>query len=286
MKIYHPSKLMLLAGCMLPLGSLAQDESKNAIESSPQFMMTTDTISPAPITMPNRGIEIYTSRHNLSGGYGDWSETGLRGKYQTGANLLQSELASTRRFNESGTYLGLSDTVIISPGWFGTFSVGAGSGASYLPRYRVDGFINRKLLSDQNLIGTLGAGHYRAPDGHADHNLSLGGTYYFSQPWILQAEVKFNTSNPGKVHTRQQFVALTWGHDKQTQITGRYAWGTEGYQSTGAGASLVDFSSRQASIAVRHWINENWGVSANFERYKNPSYRRNGVNLHLFWQFQ
>lgn len=286
MKIYHQCKLMLLAACMLPLCSLAQEASNSSVELPYQPMMATDTIAPATITMPSRGVEIYTSRHSLSEGYGDWSETGLRGKYEIGANLLQTELASTRRFNESGTYIGLSDTVIIRPEWFGTLSVGAGSGASYLPRYRIDGFINRKLLADKNLIGTLGVGYYRAPDGHVDHNFSLGGTYYFSQPWILQAEVKFNTSNPGKVNTRQQFVALTWGHDKKTQITGRYAWGTEGYQSIGAGASLVDFRSRQASIAVRHWINENWGVSVNLERYKNPTYQRNGVNLGLFWQFQ
>jgi YaiO family outer membrane protein len=285
MKIYRRWKL-LLASCMIPIGSLAQGTPQTSTEVPPQSVMSIDTPIIAAPSLLRHSVEIYTSRQHLSAGYADWSEAGLRGNYEIGANLLQLELASTRRFDESGVYLGLGDTVTINSDWFATLSVGAGSGASYLPRYRIDGFINRKLLPDKNLIGTLGLGYYSAPDGHADRSLSLGSTYYFTQPWIVQAEIKFNTSNPGSVHTRQQFIAATWGSDKQTQITGRYAWGSEGYQSIGAGASLVDFRSHQASIAVRQWLSAHWGVSANMEHYKNPLYQRNGINLGLFWQFQ
>ncbi len=278
MTIHHRHTLALLAACTLPLVAMAQ--------ASPQAVMPTETQIFAGPALPRHSVEIYTSSQHLSAGYAAWSEVGFRGNYESGANLLQMELTSTRRFGESGAYLGLGDTVTINPDWFGTLSVGGGNGASYLPRYRVDGFINRKLLPEKNLIATLGLGYYRAPDGHRDRSVSLGGTYYFAQPWIVQAEVKFNTSNPGKVHTRQQFIAVTWGQDKHTQITGRYAGGSEGYQSIGAGASLVDFRSHQASVAVRHWLSANWGVSANLEHYKNPIYQRNGANLGLFWQFQ
>ncbi len=274
----HPHPLAVLIACTLPLAAMAQ--------AAPQTMMPTDTHIFAGPAMPRHGIEIYSSRQHLSAGYASWSEVGLRGHYESGAHLLQMELTSTRRFGESGAYLGLGDTVTINPDWFGSLAVGAGDGASYLPRYRVDGFINRKLLPEKNLVGTLGLGYYRAPDGHVDRSVSLGGTYYFSQPWIVQAEVKFNTSNPGNVHTRQQFVALTWGQDKHTQITGRYAGGAEGYQSIGAGASLVNFRSHQASLAVRHWLSANGGISAQVEHYKNPFYQRNGAQLGLFWQFQ
>lgn len=285
MNNYHHYKVLLVI-CMFPLGLLAQEANIALEESFSQPSAASDINSPSMPSLSRHALEIYTNRHHLSAGYGAWSEAGLRGNYEIGANLLQFELASMRRFGESGTYLGIGDKVNISPDWFATLAVGAGDGASYLPRYRVDGFINRKLLSEKNLIGTLGLGYYRAPDGHIDRNLSLGGTYYFSQPWVVQAEVKFNMSNPGRVNTRQQFIAATWGRAKQMQITGRYAWGTEGYQSIGAGASIIDFRSQQASIALRKWINPHWGISGSAEHYKNPLYKRNGVNVGLFWQFQ
>jgi YaiO family outer membrane protein len=46
------------------------------------------------------------------------------------------------------------------------------NGASYLPRYRVDAFINRKLLARRQLAASLGAGYYRASDDHVDRAAS------------------------------------------------------------------------------------------------------------------
>ena len=231
-------------------------------------------------------LELYTSQQHLSDGYDNWHETGIRGSYEIGVQRFQAELATMRRFGESGNYLGIGDTIIFNPDWFGTFSVGVGDGAAYLPRYRIDAFVNRKLLPSKNLVGTLGAGYYHAPDGHIDRNVSLGATYYFSEPWIVQAEIRFNTSNPGAVRTHQQFIAATWGHDKQTQITARYGWGGEGYQSIGEGAALADFRSKQGSLTWRHWLGPQWGVAVHVERYTNPYYQRNGVNASVFWQFR
>jgi YaiO family outer membrane protein len=229
-------------------------------------------------------IEGYVSRQSLTAGFEPWRETGVRGTYATGMHTLQGELATMKRFGESGVFAGFGDTVVLNDDWFATLSVGAGDGASYLPRYRVDSFINYKLLPARNLIGTLGLAYYSAPDGHADRSLALGATYYFAEPWVIQGEVRYNESNPGSVSTRQQFLAATWGRDKATQVTGRHAWGTEGYQALGAGASLVNFRSNGTSLAIRHWISPQWGLTAMVERYENPTYRRTGATLGAFWQ--
>lgn len=240
----------------------------------------------APVGPPVARLQVegYTSRQTLTAGFEPWRETGVRGTYASGVHTLQGEVAAMRRFGESGVFTGIGDTVVFDADWFGSLSVGAGDGASYLPRYRVDTFINRKLLPGRNLIGTLGLAYYSAPDGHADRSLGLGATYYFEQPWVVQGEVRFNQSNPGSVSTRQQFLAATWGRDKQTQVTGRHAWGTEGYQAIGGGASLVNFRSNGTSLAIRHWIAPQWGLTAMVERYENPTYRRTGATLGAFWQ--
>lgn len=233
---------------------------------------------------PTAGIEAYVNTQSLSNGYEDWYETGVRGHVGVGNHVLGMEAATMKRFGENGLYVGLSDTVTIDEDWFATLSIGAGDGASYLPSYRVDAFINRKLLAGRQLIATLGAGYYRAPDDHVDRNISLGATYYFEAPWVIQGEIRFNNSSPGSVKTRQQFLAATWGHAGKTQVTARYGWGAEGYQAIGGGASLVNFDSRQSQLSFRHWLGPRWGITAALERYSNPYYVRKGATLALFWE--
>jgi YaiO family outer membrane protein len=240
--------------------------------------------SDAPAEASEYSLETYASTSNLSNGYGNWHEAGLLGHWRMGDHLLSGEIATMKRFGESGRYIGLSDTLTLSPDWFASLSVGAGDGAAYLPDYRIDAFINRKLLDTRQLIATLGTGYYRSPNGHTDTNLSLGATYYFNDPWVVQGEIRFNESSPGKVHTRQQFIAVTWGRDHQTQIMARHGWGDEGYQAIGGGSSLVNFSSRQSQLMLRHWLGPKWGLSLGLERYSNPSYKRLGAKLALFWE--
>ena len=284
--------LVLMAAavvCGLPFLALAQDSLQARPDTEPLATLAQASVEPLasskPVPVPTRtGVEVYTSRHHLSAAFGDWREIGVRGSYESGAHQVQAELASMRRFGESGTYFGARDTVTFGEDWFASLAAGAGDGAFYLPRYRLDGFINRKFLPARNLVGTLGAGYYRAPDGHADRSASIGATYYFSQPWVVQGELRFNNSTPGNIKTRQQFVAATWGRDKETQVTGRYAWGREGYQTIGQGTSLVDFRSNEVNLKVRHWLAPNWGVQASVERYRNPFYVRNGGYVGFFWQ--
>lgn len=267
----------------LPLGAAAQSGPALSQPSS-QALRPAGTQSGATATPEIRGFEAYTSHHNITSGFDDWNEVGVRGTYQRGRHLFQGELAAMERWSEKGVYAAFGDTYTFNDDWYGSLTIGAGDGAEYLPRYRIDGFINRKLLAAKNLVGTLGAGYYRAPDGHIDRNVSIGGTYYFDFPLVVQGEVRFTHGSPGSVDTRQQFLAATYGREKATQVTGRYAWGSEGYQSIGPGAVLTNFRSKEASVNVRHWLGPTWGIDAALEHYRNPFYRRNGFVAGLFWQ--
>ena len=265
---------------------LAQASVSNAPLSSP---VATPLATPAsaPLSLPppaERGLEAYTSRQSLSNGYGRWTEIGLRGNWAMGNHLLGAEIATMKRFGESGRFIGLSDTITLDPDWFATVSLGAGDGASYLPDHRFDAFINRKLLANRQLIATLGTGYYRAPSRNTDRNVSLGATYYFDAPWVVQGEVRFNESSPGSVRTQQQFIAATWGRNGETQVLLRHGWGAEGYQAIGAGASLVNFKSHQSQLGVRQWLGPHWGMNLALERYSNPFYTRKGATLSLFWK--
>ena len=250
-------------------------------------------LSLAALTLPNawaqseapqglRQAEIYSTHDRLSGAFANWREIGFRGLYGAGQHLLAGEVATMQRFNEDGNYLALSDTLILDRHWYGSLAVGAGDGASYLPRYRIDGFIHRKWLDDLSLVTSAGLGHYKAPDSHKDDNLSLGLSWYLPSSWVLQTEAKFNRSRPGPIDTRQYFVAATWGQAGQTRITGRYGWGEEGYQSLGADAFISRFSSHQSTLTAQHWLGPRWGIKASADRYSNPFYKRHGLQLVVF----
>lgn len=272
-------KLLLTALVLAGAPLWAQSDAYPSVRAAPPAP------APAPAGAPLRSVELSAGSQRLTGSYGNWRDVTLRGIYGAGDHVLQGEVAATRRFHENGAFVGLSDTYTFSPDWYGLLAFGAGDGAFYLPRYRVDASLSRKLLEDRRLVGTLGLGYYRAPDGHTDRIVRLSGVYYFSSPWIAEAGVHFNSSNPGSVRTRQQFLAVTWGRDKQDLVSARHAWGSEGYQTLAEGTQLVNFRSRETAVSWRHWLNPRTGVLTGAVRYSNPLYRRSGITLGVFHSF-
>jgi YaiO family outer membrane protein len=246
-------------------------------DTEPPLQLRSDTVT--------RNLELSAGGQSLSNGYGPWRELTLRGAYGLPGHVLQGEVSALRRFNKDGAYLGISDTYTFNEDWFASLALGAGDGAFYLPRFRADATLFRKFLPDRNLVGSIGVGRYNAPDGHTDNSLSLGLVYYFQAPWILEGGVRMNSSNPGAIRTQQQFVAATWGRNKQDLVTGRYGWGGEGYLTTAVASQLVNFKSDEASLVWRHWFSPRTGVLTGINRYKNPLYVRTGFTVGIFHDF-
>ncbi len=247
--------------------------------------MTVAVPTPKTTDAAKRSLELSAGAQNLTAGYGSWRDVTLRGTYGTGPHVLQGELSAQNRFNKSGTFVGISDTYTFDEDWYGSLALGAGDGAFFLPRYRLDATLYRKLLADRSLVSSVGVGYYSAPDGHTDRSLSLGLAYYFDSPWIAEGGIRLNSSNPGGIRTQQQFLALTYSRDKQDQVSARYGWGGEGYLALTANTQLVNFNSNEASLTWRHWVNPSTGILVGVNRYSNPLYRRSGITVGLFHDF-
>lgn len=232
-----------------------------------------------------RNLELSTGFQNLSAGFGSWRDLTLRGTYGLPSHVLQGEISANRRFNKDGTFIGVSDTYTFNEDWYSNVALGFGDGAFYLPRYRVDATLYKKWFTDRSLITSVGAGYYKAPDGHTDSSVSLGLAYYFAAPWIVEGGVRLNSSNPGAIKTQQQFLALTYGRVKQDLVTVRHSWGGEGYQTIAANTQLVNFASQETSISWRHWFAPRTGVLIGANRYTNPFYNRTGLNVGIFHDF-
>jgi YaiO family outer membrane protein len=261
---------------------MAQTSNQGLIQTAPSMVPTAPAISESDM---QRSLELSTGYQNLTAGLGSWRDLSLKGTYGLPSHLLQGEISTMRRFNQNGVFVGLSDTYTFNEDWYGNVAAGFGDGAFYLPKYRVNATLYKKWSPQRNLVTSIGAGKYKAPDGHVDNSLALGVVYYFDAPWVAEFGLSANSSNPGAIKTQQQFLALTYGRAKENLVTVRHAWGNEGYQTIATNAQLVNFASKESSVSWRHWFAPRTGVSLSANRYANPFYIRSGMNIGIFHDF-
>jgi YaiO family outer membrane protein len=239
-----------------------------------------------PLALKSGGfIEGGVNHSTLSSGFPNWNGQFVRGMVVSGDNYWTGDVAHWSQFGDQGTYGALGNTHIWNADWHTNITAGGSSGGFFLPRFRVDAFVNRKFLSDRRLVLTVGAGMVDAKDDHTDHSLYLGATYYSVSNWIVDAGVRGNKSDPGSVYASYQHVAVTHGQNKDQYITANVAWGREAYQIIGPAAVISDFSSRSGTLIWRKWVSPSWGFNVRGERYLNPSYSRSGVDASLFFEF-
>ncbi len=215
---------------------------------------------------------------HVSGGYG-------RASITQGKNVWFGEMNGQHEFSDAGTYIAAGDTYTINHQWYGSLTVGSSIGGFFWPRFRADGFIDKKWFERGQFITTAGFGYYAAKDVHRDRSYYLGSTYYFSKPWIVEEGVRFNVSNPGAVYSPSGFVAVTHGRDKHYYLTVRAGFGEEAYQLVGPTASLSDFTSQTFTITWRKWIHKSWGINVVGDFYHSPFYFKGGNLIGVFKDF-
>jgi YaiO family outer membrane protein len=221
----------------------------------------------------------------LTNGFGYWAGGYARGVVTQGNNIWNAEVNGQHEFGDAGVYLAAGDTYNFNPDWYGSLTVGSSVGGFFWPRFRGDGFINKKWLTGKQLITTFGFGYYAAKDVHRDHSFFVGSTYYFTKPWILEEGIRFNVSNPGSVFSPAAFVAVTQGRNQHHYLTLRAGFGKEAYQLIGPTATLTDFQSQTFTVTWRQWVGKNWGVNIVGDYYHSPYYERGGASFGFFREF-
>jgi YaiO family outer membrane protein len=228
-------------------------------------------------------IDVGGGVQRLTAGLGSWESVYARAAVPTGqANVWHGELMASREFGDRGIFAGLGNTHPFGRDWYTFLSSGTSAGGFYLPRFRADGFLSRKLGGEKQLVATIGTGYYAAKDPHRDLHFFMGGTYYFRAPVILEVGSSFNKSKPGSVVSAYSFVAVTQGREHNHYLILRLSSGTEAYQLIGPRAPISNFRSSAASLTLRKWIGPEWGINVIGETYGNPTYHRNGISVGAF----
>lgn len=259
--------------------------------ASEDNMVVVDTAGPAepatyvPITGPNY-IEAGLNLHSVTHNQGNWWGQFINGQYQTDPdNRWNAGLLHQKAFQENGYFLSGGNTHLFDDTWFSDVGIGVGTNASFLPAFRGDAAINRRWLEGKNLITTAGLNFSKAQDTYTNYGALLAFSYYFPAPWILQGGVNLGISNPGQVVSNAEFLALTYGYQKNFYITGKVGIAHEAYQLLGGGNITNAFNSHNASLNWRQWLGEDWGYNLGAEYYKNPYYKRNGGVVSVFKEF-
>jgi YaiO family outer membrane protein len=279
----HPLKaILLLASIAVTLR--AQGQSSPQPDPTPQ-----PAVVPAQPEAQTKQLTNYVETGadymTLTNGFGSWSGGYSRGVYEQGKNIWNAEINGQQEFGDAGVYFAAGDTYNFNSDWYGAFTVGSSAGGFFWPRFRSDGFINKKWLARKQWITTAGVSYVMAKDVHRDHTLYVGSTYYFQKPWIVEEGIYFNISHPGAVFAPAGFVAVTQGHNKQQYITVRAGFGEEGYQLVGPTATLSQFNSGTLTITWRKWMGPNWGFDFVGDYYHSPFYMRGGSTFGFFKEF-
>lgn len=235
---------------------------------------------------PKGSVEAGLGFHRLTG-YPNWNSQFLRGNYAPDPqNNWTAEIAHMSQYDDKGVLMVLGNTHVLNEDWYTSTAVGTSSGGFFLPRLRADVLLHRKLLDARNLVVGAGVSAIKAKDEHRDVALILNAAYYFESPWVLEAGMRTNRSNPGGVVASYYNMSVTYGRDKQRYVSLLMSAGREGYQLvSGGGSALADFSSHDTLLTWREWVERDWGFQVRIGAYGNPFYRRHGGELSLFWDF-
>jgi YaiO family outer membrane protein len=254
-------------------------------QSLPQASRTEVPVTPVPEKILTNFVEAGASYRQLTNGFGEWSGGYARGVLANGKNIWNAEVNGQHEFGDGGVYLAAGDTYNFNSDWYTSLTLGSSVGGFFWPRFRADGFVNRKWGEGKQFITTLGYSYYASKDVHRDQSVFIGTTYYFRGFWILEDGVRFNVSNPGGVFSPGGFVAVTEGHNKHHYVTVNAGFGQEAYQIVGPTTVLTRFPSQNAIITWRQWVGKTWGFNLVGDYYHSPFYERGGGSFGFFKEF-
>jgi YaiO family outer membrane protein len=230
-------------------------------------------------------VEFGGSYSALNNGFNSWGDAYMRGVMGSEHNTFNLEITRQDRYGDSGWFYDLGWTHVFGPNWYAEVYGGISTGGFFLPKRRLDTFINRKVLPRKQLVLTAGYGYDKSKTVNAADRWTGGATYYFEHPFVVQGGVTWTVAQPGTILARSQYVAVTQGRVKEHYITVRAEVGREGYELVGPQTALFNFVIHKYSASWRQWIGPNWGINAAYDRESNIAFKRNGGTLGLFLDF-
>ena len=231
-------------------------------------------------------VDLLASQGRLSAGQADAQAVNLRGTWLlAGGDVARAELLAEDKFNSRGGIAALGYTHVLSPDWVAAGTVALGRGGPNWANTRVDLELSRSWGSARAVVTRVTVYKALYDGSRSDRGLRLALVGYLPGRVVVEAGTAINVSEPGAVHSAMPFVAATWGQDGRQYVSVRASRGSEAYQALGDGQQLVGFDSQSLGLTWRRWIGPLWGLTAQAEQYRNPTYRRLSLGVGVFAQW-
>src|ERR1700732_3359062 len=141
--------LTIVVSLAVVLGANARHRATPVNSPQPSPQQTTAEVPQEPVSekILTNFVEAGGSYQALSNAFGHWGAGYVRGVVSTGMNTWSAELNGQREFGDAGVYLAAADVHTFNSRWYGVLTLGSSLGGFFLPRFRADGFLNRKWSS-------------------------------------------------------------------------------------------------------------------------------------------
>ena len=277
-----------LLACVLPAaGALAQTAPSlpQAGEAQP-LPLPPAPVAPTAEPPPRMTWDLTTTHSALSAGLPEGWAQNLRGAIAIApGHALLLDLLNERKFGADGGVAAATYTVDLSENWYLSHTLAAGHGGPNWANGRFDLQVSRKWLARRQLVTSAGVYKALFDNDRSDEGVRLSMAWYLQAPVVIEGGVVLNVSQPGAVFSYMPYAAVTVGREGDQYVSARISSGTEAYQAIGTQAQLVDFRSSSVSLGWRRWFGPRWGLSAQGEYYRNPTYHRRTLGVGLFAQF-
>lgn len=222
-------------------------------------------------------VEVTGGTASLSNGQGTHTSTGIRLRHAQPRDIWYLGLSRESRLNESGFLGNVSNTHILSPVWTSHLGATTSTAAFFLPRYRFDAQLARKLGGPRAWVVTGSLMHSAARDDHSDVGAGIGLSRFLTRTLAVDASVMWKLIMPEDFIARRQNAGVAW-YTPQRELSVRAGFGEEGFQLVSADSVLVGFNSQDVTVRWLEWTSSTIGVAVSATYYKNPDYHSTGYS--------
>ena len=235
-----------------------------------------DNIPATALPEPVR-TSVYLSTGHADNNYQEGAGVRLVMDTQLQTHQIRAELVRQNRFNLTGEFASLQVTSPLNDQQFVSAAIGAGTSRLFALWNTAVVLNQRWGLSNEQVTG-IGLAYASLRDSRSETSLLAQHAWYVNDQVVVQAGVRAGRASPGSVASNRRFVALTLGNVNQSHLVINAAKSHEAYQLV-QDTTLMQFVSEEAGATFFQPISTDQRVSITADRYKNPFYTRNRLEL-------
>lgn len=223
-------------------------------------------------------VEVTGGSTDLSNGLGTHTSSGIRLRHERPRDIWYLGVSRESRQSETGWLGNVSNTHTLSNVWTSHLSATTSTDAFFLPRYRFDGQLARKLGGPRAWVVTGSLMTSASRDEHSDVGAGFGVLRFLPAGFAVEGSVMWKRTMPEDFISRRQNAALTW-YRPAREVSVRAGFGEEGFQLISADSVLVGFNSHDVTVRWLEWLGPTTGIAVSGSYYKNPAFHSSGYSV-------